>query len=487
MFSSLARALRVLLGGLTAVLWMGLPMPAEATWPVEESGAPDSRSAALRERAADLLSRAIRIPTANPPGNEAPLAALLLAELEAAGIEVRSIPTPSGGQGGARAAAWARVPGSGRARPVVLLSHLDVVPADPSEWSGDPYAGRRQEGFVTGRGALDAKGVAVVHLLTLLELARRDTPLDRDVIFLATPDEERGGVEGAGFLARERQDLLMDAEYLLTEGGSIRVGTASLPSVWGVTVTEKTPCWLELSARGSPGHGSSPSPDAAVPRLVAALDRVRRIETPIRVLPAVTEMFRAMAPLVAEEDRAGYTDLAGTLESDPAFRRRFLDSPARNALVRNTLSITVLEGGSRTNMVPAEARAHLDARLLPGESCEEFRRAILEVVADPAVSTRVLLSFPARSSPTDTALFSAIQSVAGERDPEALVIPRMIGGFTDAHWFRELGVVAYGFVPRRLGREDARGVHGIDERISLENLELGVRVLTRILEVLAAP
>jgi len=418
----------------------------------------------------------------NPPGGEAPLAEFLVNHLQNAGLEALVIPTPSADPAVPRAAAWGRLAGSGRARPIVLLSHLDVVPAAAAEWELPPFEGIIRDGYVHGRGSLDAKGVTVIQLLTILELARRSTPLERDVIFLATPDEENGGKLGAGYLAREHPELLRNAEFLLTEGGGIRPGNESTPPVWGVTISEKSPCWLELTSRGTPGHSSTPQRDAAVPRLVAALDRIRRIETPIVVLPEVSRMFARLAPSASEENRIGYSELDAALARDSGFRRRFLRNPGFNALVRNTISITVLEGGGRTNVAPAEASAQLDIRLLPGESCESFRTSIEDAISAPEIAVSTILSFPSRSSAAETKLFAAIERVAAERDPEALVIPRVIAAFTDAHWFRELGVVAYGFVPRRLGPEDGRGVHGVDERISVENLERGAEVLVRILE-----
>ncbi len=460
-------------------------------------GAPRTQTVAidpdepLATRAGELLSRAIRIPTAHDdprtePDAERRLAAMLVAELSAAGIEARLIDTPPEQPGGTpRAAAWARVPGARRGDGTLLLSHLDVVPAQPEQWSVDPYAGRIVDGTVWGRGALDAKGVAIVHLLTLVELASRGRPPPRDVFFLATPGEERGGRDGAGYLVRERPDLLAGVGSVLTEGGGIRVpGPSGGRPVWSVSITEKAPCWMELRTRGVAGHSSTPKPDGAVARLVAALDRVRRIETPIRVRPEVEEMFRRAAPLAAPEDRAGYLDLRAHLETDDAFRRRFVSSPARSALVRNTLAITVLEGASQTNVIPAEARARLDARLLPGERCERFRNMVEEVIADPQVELREILSFPSRSSSPDTDAFRAIERTAAEIEPDALVLPRMIAGFTDAHWFREAGLVAYGFVPRWLATSETRGIHGSDERVSLENLERGVRTLIRILDEL---
>jgi len=424
----------------------------------------------LRGAAGAILSRAIQFDTRNPPGNERALAQYLVDILRREGLEARVIETPSANPSVKRAAAWARYPGNGRRDPIVLLSHLDVVPADESQWLAPPFEGVIADDTVVGRGALDAKGVAVVHLLALVKLARQGVVLDRDVIFLSTPDEENGGRDGAGYLAQQRTDLLHGAEFLLTEGGGIVPGEAATPDRWGVTFTEKSPCWIEF--------------DAAVPRLIAALDRVRRMETEIRVTPEAERMFAALAPFAPPEDRASFADLDAALKTNPRFRERFLSESRRAALVRNTISITVLEGSTHTNVMPAEARAELDARLLPGESCQEFIAEIRRVVEDPQVALKLLLSFEAGSSPVETDLFRAIGAAAAAADPPGAAAPRMIAGFTDAHYFRDLGIVAYGFVPRRLRPHESRGIHGPNERISIDNLELGIDTLVEILEEL---
>jgi acetylornithine deacetylase/succinyl-diaminopimelate desuccinylase-like protein len=445
---------------------------------------PDPRQD-LPGAAAAILADSIRLQTVNPPGNEEPLAAYLAGVLRNEGIEARVIETPPGESKVGRAAVWARVKGTGRGRPIVLLSHLDVVPADNAEWAVAPFEGVSGGGYVVGRGALDAKGVAVVHLLTLVEIARREQPLDRDVIFLATPDEETGGQDGAGWFVREHPELLSNAEYLLTEGGSVLLPNGNLPPVWGISIVEKTPCWIRITARGTPGHSSAEPRDAAVPRLLDALSRVRELDTEVRVVPEVATMFANLAPYAAPEDRAGFKSLANSLESDTAFRNRFLSDRGQNALVRNTVTITVLQGAPKTNVLPAEAFAHLDARLLPGERCEDFADEVRAAIEDPGVSVEPLLAFAAKSSPVDTDLFRAIREVAAETDPGSVVSPRVIAGFTDAHYFRDVGIVSYGFVPRWLPPSESHGIHGPNERISVQNLDRGVRTMVRILEQLA--
>lgn len=438
----------------------------------------------LRARAARALAGAIRLRTVNPPGDELPLARYYAELLHAAGLEARVIETPSGASRAGRGAAWGRLPGRGGRPPIVLLSHLDVVPAEPAEWSVDPFAGVLREGSLVGRGALDAKGVSVVHLLAMTELAQRGIPLERDVIFLATPDEEAGGVEGAGYLARQYPELLLEARYLLTEGGSIVLGTADRPSTWGVSVTEKVPCWIRVVARGESAHSSVPPESSAVSHLLAALEQVRRREWPLRVTPEVERMYAALAPLASPEDAPGLSDLAQALDRDPAFHERFLANPSRRALVQSTLAVTVLEGSPRTNVLPAEASAHLDARLLPGESCEDLIESLHASIADPNVTLEALLAFPARTSPADTPLFRALERAASASDPGALVVPQVTTGFTDAHYFRALGLVAYGFTPFRHYEGEHRGIHGANERISLDDLERGVEILIGVLQEL---
>ena len=460
-------------------------MDASAIWPFDGF----FRRPSLEERATALLSEAIQTRTVNPPGNEKVLARILAAELGRAGIENKVVETPSPDGGPARAAVWGRLRGNGDRPALVLLSHLDTVPAVASEWSVDPFSGKIWDGFVWGRGALDAKGATIAHLMTLVELADEDTQLSRDIIFLATPDEETGGQDGAGWIAKNRPKLVEGAGFLLTEGGGIRAASGlndEQPALWGVSLTEKAPCWLELRSHGRAGHSSTPTPDASVPRLIAALDRIRRAESPVRVTNEVAQMFAAMAPFAPEWDRAGFSDLANALAENEAFRRRFLDNPGQNALVRNTVSITVLEGAPKTNIAPGLARAQLDARLLPGESCEEFAASIANLIDESAIELEIILSFPARASSPDTTLYRAIAMVAANQEKPGVVVPRMIGGFTDAHWFRELGIVSYGFIPRAVARENARRVHGIDERVRVETLVRSIELTLEIVRTFDA-
>lgn len=441
----------------------------------------------VSERAPDVLAEAIRTRTTYRSGNERRLARRFAAELRRAGIESGIIDTPSAAGGRARAAVWGRLRGKGQRPALALLSHLDTAPADPDEWSVDPFAGEIWDGFVWGRGALDAKGVAVSHLMTMIAIAESDWVLDRDLLFLATPVEETGGRDGAGWLIDHHPELLDGVGYLLTEGGGIEVPRerdATNAPIWGVSVVEKSPCWLELRTSGGGGPSATPSPDAAVPKLVAALDLIRRAESPIRVTPEVEQMFTTLAPIAPEWDRSGYLFLETALTKDEGFRRRFLGDPAQNALVRNTVSITAIEGTSKTNVTPATARAELDARLLPGESCASYASAIRSLIDDDSVEVEEVISFPAVASPADTPLYRAIERVAAAQDEPGLVVAKMAGKFTDAHWFRERGLVAYGFVPRGLTADESARQGGIDERVSTEVLGESIELMIEIARAL---
>lgn len=422
-----------------------------------------------------LLSEYITIDTANPPGNEIAAARFLAERFRAEGIEPTVLESDPG-----RASIIARLRGTGARRPVVLLSHLDVVPADPEGWTHPPFGGVVAGGYVHGRGAIDCKGVGAIEAMALIALKRAAIPLSRDVIFLATADEETGGRRGAGWFAAEHLAALDGAEFLLNEGGEIRIDRDGRRS-YQVAVAEKTPFWLRLTATGEGGHGSTPRAESAVTRLIRALGRIQDFRPPVRVVPEVEAYYRSLAPLQDGAKRARYQALGEALR-DPAFRDQFLADPLDAALVRNTIAPTVLAGSTKTNVIPRTASADLDCRLLPGEDPDAFLGELQRVVGDDAVQFEVLLNFPPSSSSTDSALYRAISRVAAaERAP---VVPSVLRGFTDSHYFREHGVVSYGFVPFALSEEDERSVHGVDERLSRENIREGTRRLVAILEAL---
>src|SRR5438034_7717413 len=316
---------------------------------------------ALGDEATALLSQYLRINTTNPPGNEIAAARWLADVLRRDGIEARIFEPAPG-----KANLYARLSGDGSARPLILLNHMDVVLASREYWTVDPFSGVIKDGYVWGRGALDMKGEAVAQLMTMLILRRAHVPLKRDIIFLATADEEIGAGVGAGWFVEHQRDLLRDAEFLLNEGGLTRSDGRGGVQFFGVGTTEKSPYWLDVTARGTAGHGSRPTPDNPVNRLVRALSKIADWQTPLLVTPTVERSFRDLATIERDTTvRRWLADIKTALRDSLAVRTLTSDL-TYNALLRNTISITGLKGSDKTNVIPPSATAALDVRLLPG-------------------------------------------------------------------------------------------------------------------------
>lgn len=460
---------------LVLALLLGL---APAAGHSQQARAPDFD--ALGFEAAERLSEYIRIPTVNPPGNETAGATWLQRVLAREGIKAEIFESSPG-----RGNLYARLPGNGSKRPIVLLSHIDVVPATDSAWQVDPWSGMTKHGAVWGRGALDMKGTAVVELMTMIALKRRGVPLSRDVILVANADEETGSA-GAEWFAREKRGLLRGAEFLLNEGGHNRLGPEGLTEYYGVGVTEKVPYWLRISARGSPGHGSIPRPDNAAARISRALGRIAAYRTPIKLTPPAERYFQDLATRETDpQKRAWLADPAAALR-DSAGARYFTSNLYYDAILRNTISITVLRGSDKTNVIPPEASAELDVRLLPGERPADFVGELRRVIADSLVEITPLRPVrQATTSPLDGPMLEAVRSAVQAMEPGALITTPMLAGFTDSYYYRAIGIDAYGISPFRLTDVDARTVHGNDERVTVENLRFGVEFMYRIVERVA--
>jgi acetylornithine deacetylase/succinyl-diaminopimelate desuccinylase-like protein len=436
---------------------------------------------AIQKEAVDLLSRYIRVNTSNPPGNEKQAADFLRGVLEKEGFSV-NVWEPAPG----KANLIARLAGTGRKRPIILLHHMDVVPASPQFWSVDPFGGVVKDGFVYGRGAIDTKGLGIAQLLSVLTLKRQGITLDRDVIIVATSDEEIGGVLGAGNVAKEHVAELRNAEFVLNEGGNITVNAAGKTEYYGVLAAEKAPFWLELTARGTPGHGSIAREDTAPNRLIKALEKVRTWEQPLTVTPAVERYFAAIAPTAAPELRPVLADIRKAI-ADPAGRAKLAASPIHHALVRNTISITVLEGSNKTNVIPPIARAELDVRLLPGVDPQQFLAEIKQRTADQGIDVRSLgIGWPAPNASLDSELYRAIGTIANRHETGAPIAPLVSTGFTDSHYFMELGMQCFGFAPFKMTEQERQRLHGNDERISEENLKYGTRFMYELLQEISS-
>ena len=449
-----------------------LAAPTEADW------------AALGDEATALLSQYLRINTTNPPGNEIVAARWLAQVLRHDGIEARIFEPAPG-----KANLYARLVGDGSARPIILLNHMDVVLASPEYWSVDPFSGLTKDGYIWGRGSLDMKGEAFAQLMTMLILKRAHIPLRRDIIFLATSDEEIGAGVGAAWIAEHQAPLVHDAEFLLNEGGLTRANGQGGGGVdfYGIGTTEKSPFWLDVTAHGTAGHGSRPTPDNPVHRLVRALNRIAAWQTPLIVTPAAERSFRDLATIERDTTvRRWLSDVRAALRDSVAARYITADL-TYNALLRNTISITGLKGSDKTNVIPPVATAAIDVRLLPGQDPAAFLADLMRVIGDSAVTIRPQgPNWPATESSTETEMFRAIAAVAHARHPNALVTTLMLAGFTDSHYFRRMGIASYGLGPFPLTQGDSRGVHGNDERVSIQALRFGVRFYYDVVARVAA-
>src|SRR3989475_9780182 len=306
----------------------------------------------LGVEAAALLSQYIRINTTNPPGNELSAARWFATVLRRDGVESQIFEPAPG-----KANLYARLKGDGSARPLILLNHMDVVLASPEFWRVDPFAGAIREGYVWGRGALDMKGEGIVELLSMIALKRAGVRLRRDIIFLATADEEIGAGVGAGWMAERHPELVREAEFLLNEGGTIRADEAGHVEYVGVGTTEKSPFWLELTARGTAGHGSRPTPDNPVHRLVRALARIAAFQTPLIVTPTVERYFHDLAGIEAEPGGRGPPAQPRAGDSESPAGPPGPGDPTYNALRRKNTSITGRTATDQTHLGPPAATA----------------------------------------------------------------------------------------------------------------------------------
>lgn len=434
---------------------------------------PPTQGSPFVDQAPERLSEYIRIDTQNPPGNETRGVAFIARIFDAAGIDYDAAESADG-----RGNIWARLKG-GRKPGLVLLNHIDVVPADLRYWTSNPFDGAIRDGYIYGRGALDMKGLAIAQLQAFLALHAADPKLNRDVIFVATADEEAGGAYGAGWLLENRPEIFKNVGFLINEGG--RGTVIGDDTVFSIEVTQKVPLWLRLVAHGNPGHGSMPQTETAVTRLMRAGDRLARTRFEARVIPAVRVMFEGMAPYQPAALRARYANIVNSVADTEFMSYLQLTNPLHHALLRNTCSLTRLQGSSKINVVPTEAVLEIDCRLLPDQDPDAFITELTLIVNDPNITIVKLMSFTPAVSSTDTDFYRLIEELYIERFPGARVIPGVTTGFTDSHFFRDLGITSYGVGPFVIPAEDRQGVHGNNERISVENLKKGTEYLVELL------
>jgi acetylornithine deacetylase/succinyl-diaminopimelate desuccinylase-like protein len=425
----------------------------------------------------------LRIDSTNPPGNEMRTAVFFKKILDGEGIENRVFEYAPG-----RADLWARIPhtSSNPRRPFVLLNHMDVVTSDSAHWKVPPFSAQIVDGAIWGRGAQDMKSEGLAHLMVMVMLQREKVALDRDVIFLAVSDEEADGTGTDWFIAQQR-DLLGNAEFMINEGGENILRADGRLKYVGVDVGEKSPLWLHVVAHGQPGHGSRPNSDSAPNRLVRALQRILAYKTPLRVLPVVEEFLKTVAPDEPPARAAMFRNIRRSLDN-PKLRREIEADENLNYLLRDTISLTMLGGSEQTNVIPSEAWANLDVRLLPGGNPKTFLETMRRVVGDPNVTVDPQTADfrEANYSPTDTALYKAVRQVTAHYFPGAPVAPLLTSGYDENQRYRPLGIYAYGFNPYTATQEENDTEHGNDERIRVDEVRRGFRVMYDVVTRVAA-
>jgi len=441
----------------------------------------------VEEEVTTILSNLIKIDTTNPPGNETRAAEYLARILEEDGFECEILESAPG-----RGNIITRLRGSMGKPRLLLLSHLDVVAANPNEWSVPPFSGLIKDGFVWGRGAIDMKSMTAIEVIVMKLLKRNNVQLRGDVIFAATADEERGGQAGAGWLVENHFEKVK-AEYVINEGGGQAIPVNGR-NIFTVQTAEKGILWLKVKSKGTPGHGSIPGvADNAILRMCHVIEKLGKYRDPIFLTSTVKHFLEVMAK---ESPHLGL--LLKALVENPANGDEFIDKIAEQdkafaeelrAMLRMTIAPTMVRGGIKENIIPSECEAVFDCRILPGQttfSALSKIKTILGNVCDmEKLEFEVIQSNEPSESPIDTPLYHTITRTLREFDSNCSVTPILLTGGTDSRFFRKLGAVCYGFHPMVSDLpygEILKMIHGVDERISTRNLIFGTTILYNVVE-----
>jgi acetylornithine deacetylase/succinyl-diaminopimelate desuccinylase-like protein len=429
------------------------------------------------------LKALLRLDTTNPPGNEILAAEYLAGVLTEAGFEPLVLESAPG-----RGNVIARLKGTGEAPPLLLYSHTDVVPAEAVHWTHPPFAAEEADGYVWGRGAADMKDTVAEQLMVMLLLKRCGVPLKRDVIFAATADEEIGGQDGYGvsWLVKHHTDLLR-AEFGLSEIGGYNLSYAG-KQVYLIQVAEKGTCWLKVRVTGKPGHGSIPHDDNAVLHLARALNRLAVEGLPYHLTGAAAGFLEAVGRALGGSPMGPLLrSLNNPVDAERAFQVELEGhelGPMLYAMLHNTATPTGLKAGVKTNVIPSVAEATLDGRILPGFDTEQFLAELRPVLGEH-FEYEIEMASPPLEARHDTALFGVMAQALRRNDPSAqAVVPYMMSGATDAKYLAPLGIPTYGFAPLKLPPDMKlmEMFHAHDERVPIEGLAWGVRVLYEVVE-----
>ncbi len=441
---------------------------------MDDRSAPPSRDLSYDPAAevVALCQELIRIDTSNYGTDDGPgerkAAEYVAGLLDEVGIESQIIEGRPG-----RANVVARWGGGDGRAPLLVHGHLDVVPAEASDWQVDPFAGEIKDGQVWGRGAVDMKDFDAMLLSVVRARAAAEAAPDREIVLCFTADEEAGGHSGAGKLVEEHADLFADCTEAVGEVGGFST-TIRGRRVYLIEAAEKGMAWMKLTARGRAGHGSMLNPDNAVTRLSGAVARIGTHQWPVRLTPTMEVLLATVGELAGTE---------ATPANAEALVQEFGDAARMlGAVIRNTSNPTMVKGGYKANVIPTEAQALIDGRFLPGYEDEFF--ATLAELAGDGIEFEFLSKQDPWETPYDGDLVTAMSRSLLAEDPDALVAPYLMSGGTDAKHFRKLDMRSYGFAPLRLpGDLDFTALfHGVDERVPVEALEFGARVFDRFLD-----
>lgn len=432
----------------------------------------------LETEATNWLQGLIRINTINPPGNEIAAAKYLADILNKEGIQSETFESSPGR--GFLVARLSASPVPDPSKALLLMGHLDVVGVDKSKWTADPLGGVINGNYLYGRGAIDDKSMTIANMAVLIGLKRSNARLSRDVIFLAEGDEENGGAQGMQFAVDKHWDKIA-AGFAINESGDVNLKDNKVQYV-GVQVSEKVEANVDVVATGTSGHASVPLKDNAVAHLAAALTKIAAYDPPIQYDSVTRAYFEAIAPTV-DEDTAKWMRALDTPDRGSHAAKIISDAnPIWGAMIRDTISPTMLQAGVRENVIPAQAKAVLNVRMLPGDPLEVLVAKLKALVNDPQIRFEIEpgASEPAPSSSLTSGLYESITKVAGREFPGAPVTPYLSPGATDSSFLRVRNVEAYGLLPFPLSTEDRARMHGNDERISLDSFRKGVDFLYNV-------
>jgi acetylornithine deacetylase/succinyl-diaminopimelate desuccinylase-like protein len=426
--------------------------------------------------AADL----IRIDTTNSGGGQArerPAAEYVAAALADVGLDPVVLERTPG-----RGNVVARLEGADPGRPALLVhGHLDVVPAEPSDWTVHPFSGEVRDGVLWGRGAVDMKNAVAVAVAVARELVRSGRRPARDVVFAFTADEEDSAADGAAWLAAKHAELFEGCTEGIGESGAFTFHAAPGVRLYPVGAGERGTAWLTLTARGTAGHGSRPNSRNAVTALAAAVTRIGEYRWPVRMIPTVRAALVGIAEALGLDAAGVGSPAAGAAEAEALVARLGPAARLVEPVLRNSSNPTMMQAGYKINVIPGTATAQVDGRVLPG--CEDEFRAVLNELTGPDVDWAYYHEEVPLESPLDVPLVSQMTSALLAEDPGSCVVPYCMAGGTDAKHFSQLGIAGYGFTPLALppGYDYHAMFHGVDERVPVAALHFGVRVMDRLL------